>query len=70
MKSAALSKYIGYSVAFVSLCVGTIFISGLFLHTTVPTQLRVMGGIVFVLLGVYRFVVTRYKAREEERIYR
>ena len=63
----AVSKYLGYSVSFVSLCVGTIFLTGLFLRTTMPDQLRVTGGIVFLLLGVYRFVVTYYKAKEEQR---
>jgi uncharacterized membrane protein YdcZ (DUF606 family) len=67
MKSTALSKYIGYSVSFVSLCVGTVLLFGLFLQPTLPSQLRIMTGIVFLLLGIYRFVATHYKARDEER---
>ena len=68
MKSTALSKYIGYSVSIVSLCVGTLFLFGLFVQAAIPTQLRVTCGVVFLLLGIYRYVVTRYKVKEEERI--
>jgi hypothetical protein len=66
MKAQMLSKYFGYTVSFVSLCVGTILLSGLFIRFTLPGQLRVMCGIVFLLMGVYRFVATRYKVREGE----
>jgi hypothetical protein len=67
MKAAVLSKYFGYSVSFVSLCVGAIFVFGLFIQPAVPNQFRIMCGIVFLLLGVYRFVATHYKIREDER---
>jgi len=66
MKSTALSKYIGYTVSFVSLCVGTMFLTGLFIQSTLPGQLRVMCGVVFLLLGIYRYVATRSRAREED----
>jgi hypothetical protein len=68
MKTSVLSKYIGYSVSFVSLCVGTIFLLGLFIQPTLPAQFRIMCGVIFLLLGIYRFVVTRYRIREDERI--
>ncbi|HEY6951881.1 MAG TPA: hypothetical protein VI758_05705 [Bacteroidota bacterium] len=68
MKASVVSKYFGYGVSFVSLCVGVIFLFGLFIHPGVPTQFRIMCGVVFLLLGVYRFVATRYRTREEERI--
>ena len=67
MKPVEFSKYLGYSVAFVSLCAGVIFVSGFFLPATMPVQLRLMIGIVFLLMSVYRFVATKYKAREAQR---
>jgi hypothetical protein len=67
MKISVVSKYIGYSVSFVSLCVGTIFLMGVFIQPTLPAQFRIMCGIVFLLLGIYRFVVTLTKIREDER---
>lgn len=67
VRSGRLTKYIGYSVSAVSLCAGIVFLTGLFLRAAVPTQLRIMFGIVFILLGVYRYFATRYKVREIER---
>ena len=66
MKAPALSKYVGYSVSCVSVCVGIVFLTGIFLQAAIPAQLRIMSGVVFVLLGVYRYVVTRYKSREDD----
>jgi hypothetical protein len=67
MKPIELSKYLGYSVAFVSLCAGVIFVSGVFLPPTMPAQLRLTVGIVFLLMSVYRFVATKYRIREQQR---
>ena len=68
MKSIELSKYLGYLVAFVSLSAGVVFLSGLFLPTTMPVQLRLTVGVVFVLMSIYRFVATKYRIREQERL--
>ncbi len=68
MKPVNVSKYLGYTVAFVSLCAGVIFVSGLFLPATMLLQLRLTVGIVFLLMSVYRFVATKYKAREAQRL--
>jgi hypothetical protein len=67
MKPIELSKYLGYSVAFVSLCAGVIFVLGVFLPPTMPLQLRLTVGIVFLLMSVYRFVATKYRIREQQR---
>jgi hypothetical protein len=67
MKTTSLGQYFGYSVAFVSLCVGTIFLLGVFIRSTVPAEFRIMCGVIFVLLGIYRFVATYYKSREDGR---
>ncbi len=64
--SGSLTKYIGYSVSFVSFCAGIIFLTGLFLPATIPVQLRVMCGVVFVLMAAYRFFATRYKLQSLE----
>ena len=68
MKPVELSKYLGYSVAFVSLCAGVVFLTGVFLPTTLPAQLRLTVGAVFVLMSVYRFVATMYRVREQQRM--
>jgi hypothetical protein len=44
-----------------------VFLFDIFLPQNLPTQLRVMCGVVFLLMAIYRFVATRYKIREIER---
>ena len=66
-KSGTLTRYVGYSVSFVSFCVGLILLTGLFIRANIPTQLRVMVGVVFLLMGVYRFFATRFRLQQEER---
>ena len=66
MKAALLSKFVGYAVSFVSLCVGAMLVLGLFIQTTVPVQLRIMLGVVFLLLGIYRSVVTYFRVRQDD----
>ncbi len=68
MKPNGITRYLGYSVAFISLCAGVVFLTGVFLPPTLPLQLRLMVGVVFVLMSVYRFVATKYKIREQERM--
>jgi hypothetical protein len=57
----SLTKYVGYSVSVVSFCAGIILLTGVFLRPTIPTELRMMCGVVFVLMGVYRYFATRFK---------
>jgi hypothetical protein len=58
---------LGYSVSFLTFVTGGIVVFGLFLPPTVPEQFRITCGVVLILMGVYRFVVTRAKADEEMR---
>lgn len=64
---AAVTRFFGYGVSLVSVVVGVAFVSGQFVPSSIPLQFRVMCGVVFLLLGIYRFVVTRFKARNQER---
>ncbi len=63
----AFTKYLGYSVSCLSLCAGIVFLTGLLLPPAIPGQLRVMCGIVFVLMAIYRFFATRYKTQAQQR---
>ncbi len=67
MKAMEWSKYLGYSIALLSFCAGVVFISGVYLSPAVPQQLRIMCGVVFLLLSVYRYVATRNKIHEQQR---
>ncbi len=68
MKSMDISIYVGYFISFISLCMGLVLLTGALLPATIPSQLRKMVGIVFVLMSIYRFVATRYKKREQQRV--
>jgi uncharacterized membrane protein len=62
--TSAVSTYLGYSVSALEFLAGVILVSGLFFKY-VPDQLRIMCGVVLMLLGIYRFVVTRYRMRQQ-----
>lgn len=66
------SSVLGYSVSVVMLAVGIAVAGGMFVHQGVPAQFRIMLGVVMILMGFYRFVITRARSaqrlreREEE----
>jgi hypothetical protein len=64
VKTIEISKFFGYGVSIISVAVGGIFLLNVYLPHTIPTQLRVMCGIVFLLLGIYRYVATRFKVHQ------
>lgn len=67
VKTIPLSRYFGYGVSIVSLIVAAIFIFDISLPRSLPVRLRIMCGVVFLLMSVYRFVVTRYNISQEQR---
>jgi hypothetical protein len=67
VKPLSVSKILGYGVSFLTLVVGGIVLFGFFLPPTIPEQFRITCGVVLVLMGVYRFVVTRAKVDEAMR---
>jgi len=64
LKLSNISVYLGYSVSAVAFVFGIIIVSGLAFQY-IPIQMRMMFGIVMILLGVYRFVLTRTKIRRQ-----
>lgn len=64
LTSSAISTYLGYSVSAITFVGGIIVISG-FALGNVPSQLRVTFGVVLVLWGIYRFVATRFRMRQQ-----
>jgi cytochrome c biogenesis protein CcdA len=64
-KTINISAYLGYTVSLITTVAGGIIISG-FVFEYVPIKMRVAFGVVLILWGVYRFVLTRSKAREEQ----
>jgi uncharacterized membrane protein len=61
LKLTNITEYLGYSVSAVTFVFGIVIVSG-FTFQYIPIQMRMMFGVVMILLGVYRFVLTRMRA--------
>jgi hypothetical protein len=64
LKLSDISIYLGYAVSVVSFLFGVVIVSGIAFQY-IPIQMRMMFGIVMILLGAYRFVLTRTKIRQQ-----
>ena len=54
-------KYVAYVVASLFIVMGIAILSGYFMSVGIPTQFRVMTGLVLILYGVFRIVITVLK---------
>ena len=68
MKQADISKLFGYSMSVIMTGVGIITLFGFVISENVPKQFRIMFGVVFILWGIYRFVITRTRASQAGRL--
>lgn len=57
-------KYLAYLVAVIFVISGIAFLAGYFISAQVPSQFRVMIGIVLILYGGFRIVTTYFKRNE------
>jgi hypothetical protein len=64
LKLSNFSIYLGYSVSAATFVFGIIIVSN-FAFLSVPIQMRLMFGIVMILWGVYRFVLTKTRVRQQ-----
>ncbi len=62
-----ISALLGYSVSAITVTLGALVLVGLFLPEAVPHRVRVVFGVVIVLLGIYRFVITRVQVMQSKR---
>jgi hypothetical protein len=67
MNGRKLSLIFAWTVAVVMVSMGIVVLAGGFLPETAPISLRVMLGIVFLLMGVYRFLMTRLQVKQAKR---
>ncbi|HWP83256.1 MAG TPA: hypothetical protein VNN76_11445 [Bacteroidota bacterium] len=58
------SAAIGYAVSVITATCGVFVLLGFFLPKAVPENVRITFGIVIVLLGIYRFAVTRLRSTQ------
>jgi hypothetical protein len=62
MDSPDASKILGYGIAVISFSAGVLLLTGL-LKLDAPATLRNSFGVVLILMGLYRYVVTHYKPK-------
>ena len=66
LKLAYVSTFVGYGISVVMAAVGVLVLGGLLVREGMPEQLRILFGIVLVLYSVYRFMMTRARAKRTE----
>jgi len=64
LKLSNISIYLGYTVSIITFIFGAIVISGVAFQY-VPNKLRITFGVVLMLWGIYRFVFSRIKVRQQ-----
>lgn len=61
-----ISTILGYCLAAVFFAFGVVVVSGIAIPDYVPKEFRLTIGIVLLLWGIYRFVLTKTKSNDQE----
>ena len=67
MNVALMFRYTILIVSVAAMVVGVLIIVGLLVPRNFPDEFRVIMGIVIVLYGAYRFMITVYRRTDRER---
>ena len=59
-----IMKYFAYVIAILFVILGIAILGGFFMANNVPSQFRVMIGVVLVLYGAFRLIMTYSKKNE------
>ncbi|MBI4429426.1 MAG: hypothetical protein HY562_09945 [Ignavibacteriales bacterium] len=65
MRSLNFDVYLGYVLAGVFLVFGLFVVFGITIPENVPSEFRISLGVVLLLWGLYRFVLTRLKSTQQ-----
>jgi hypothetical protein len=66
VKPIDISVILGYILAAVFFAFGVVVVSGIAIPDYVPKEFRLTIGVVLLLWGIYRFVLTRTKSNDAE----
>jgi Na+/proline symporter len=66
LKLSSVSTLVGYGISGFMAVIGVLVLSGLLVKEGMPMQLRILFGLVLVLYSVYRFMMTRTRAKQTE----
>ncbi len=64
LKLSDISTYLGYVLSLIAFLFGVVVLSGIAFQNA-PPPLKVTFGIVLMLWGIYRFVATRMRIRQQ-----
>lgn len=67
MKAIRPSEIVGYTISGIVGIFGILVLTGGVINEGMPSNVRIAFGVVLVLFGVYRFAVTRLRAKQAER---
>ncbi|MBI3579312.1 MAG: hypothetical protein HY089_07890 [Ignavibacteriales bacterium] len=62
------SRVMAYAVSAIMFVMGALVVAGVFIQQTVPKEFRITFGVVLMLMGVYRFAVTKTKEVQAKRL--
>lgn len=65
-KTIDISAILGYSLAAIFFGFGVVVVSGIAIPDYVPKEFRLTIGVVLLLWGIYRFVLTKTKSNDAE----
>ncbi len=54
-------KYLAYLMATIFIILGAAFLAGYFIPINFPLKFRIILGVVFILYGTFRIVITYFK---------
>ncbi|MHB8337575.1 MAG: hypothetical protein ACYC6P_00905 [Ignavibacteriaceae bacterium] len=54
-------KYLAYLMATIFIILGAAFLAGYFIPISFPLKFRIILGVVFILYGTFRIVITYFK---------
>lgn len=62
------SRVMAYAVSGITFVMGTLVLAGVFIQETVPKEFRITFGVVLMLMGIYRFAVTKTKEVQAKKL--
>jgi uncharacterized membrane protein YfcA len=68
MDGRKISLILAWTVAVVMVGAGIAVLAGWLIPKDAPQSMRLMLGVVFLLMGLYRFLMTRLQAKQAERV--
>ncbi len=63
-----IMKYFAFAISILFVLLGIAILSGFLMNQGLPKQFKIMVGIVLVLYGIFRFLMTLFKKNQTREI--